>query len=211
MNFSQGFAENIILLLLAALVTGFGIPYVLKRIEERKLLQQKKFEADLARQSKIVEAQSKLLEDITQVLWKWRYLAKKVVYYASGKNKKLYQTAKTEYNEKVWDVLDEFRVVISRSRRLVSERAYEDLCLLYKYVVHDLDRKVSDIIEMDVPNINEALELGSRFSKEVSQKLDDEIDSIADEMELKVYSKHPDPLSATHRGLRKRIGDEKYK
>jgi len=189
MNFSQGFAENIILLLLTALVTGFGIPYVLKRIEERKLLEQKKFETDLARESKIVEAQSNLLEDLTQILWKWRYLAKKVVYYASGKNKELYQVAKTEYDAKVWDVLDEFRVVISRSRRLVSEAAYKNLCSLYEYVVHDLDREVSNIIEMDEPNINRALILGNRFSTEVSQKLDDEIDTIADEMDLKVKPK----------------------
>jgi len=203
MNFSQGFVENMILLLLTALVSGFGIPYVLKRIEERKLSEQKKFETDQARQSKIVEAQSNLLEELTQILWEWRYLAKKVLYYASGKNKELYQVAKTEYDGKVWDILDQFRVVISRSRRLVSEEAYRDLCLLYEYVVHDLDSKVSSIIEMDEPNVNKALILGGRFSTEVSQRLDDEIDSIADEMDLKakpkVNSKQPDSLTTTNR------------
>lgn len=75
MRLDQAFLEKIILLVLTALITGFGIPYVLKRVEQRKLREQKKFEDDLARQGKIIEAQSKLLGDLSQLLWKWRYLA----------------------------------------------------------------------------------------------------------------------------------------
>ena len=125
MSWNQRFLENIVLLVLTALITGLGIPWVLKRVAERKLREQKRFEADLARQGKIIEAQSKLLDDLSQLLWKWRYLAKKVVYYGAQENRERYDLARRQYDEKVWDILNEFRAEISRSRRLVSERAYE--------------------------------------------------------------------------------------
>ena len=121
MSFEQAFLEKIILLVLTALISGYGIPYVLKRVEERRLREQKKFEADLVRQGKIIEAQSKLLDDLSQLLWKWRYLAKKVAYYSAQGNAEHFDLAKKQYEESVWDILNEFRAEISRSRRLVSE------------------------------------------------------------------------------------------
>lgn len=182
----QAFLEKIILLVLTALLTGFGIPFVLKRVEERKLREQKKFEADLARQGKIIEAQSKLLDDLSQLLWKWRYLAKKVVYYGAQENTERYDLARKQYDESVWDILNEFRAEISRSRRLVSERAYERLDSLYHYVVHDIDVKISDIIRTEELDIKKSREMAERFSAEVSKKLDDAIDDLASELKLKV-------------------------
>ena len=186
MDLNQDFLEKIILLVLTALMTGFGIPYVLKRIEERKLREQKKFEADLARQGKIIDAQAKLLDDLSCLLWKWRYLAKKVVYYGAQKNMEHYTLAKKQYEESVWDILNEFRIEISRARRLVSERAYEGLDSLYKYVVHDLDVKITDVIRDDELDVEKSSAIAERFSVEVSKKLDDAIDNLASELKLKV-------------------------
>lgn len=186
MILNQGFLENIVLLVLTALITGFGIPWVLKRIEERKLREQKRFEADLARQGKIIDAQSKLLDDLSQLLWKWRYLAKKVVYYGAQENRERYDLARRQYDENVWDILNEFRAEISRSRRLVSERAYERLDSLYNYVVHDIDVKISDIIGQDGLDVKKSREMADRFSVEVSKKLDDALDDLASELNLKV-------------------------
>lgn len=186
MILNQGFLENIVLLVLTALITGFGIPWVLKRIEERKLREQKRFEADLARQGKIIDAQSKLLDDLSQLLWKWRYLAKKVVYYGAQENRERYDLARRQYDENVWDILNEFRAEISRSRRLVSERAYERLGSLYNYVVHDIDVKISDIIGQDGLDVKKSREMADRFSVEVSKKLDDALDDLASELNLKV-------------------------
>lgn len=186
MNFDPAFFEKIILLILTALITGFGIPYVLKRIEERKLREQKKFEADLARQGKIIDAQAKLLDDLSQLLWKWRYLAKKVVYYGAQENTERFELARKQYDEAVWDILNEFRIEISRSRRLVSERAYEKLDSLYNYVVHDLDVSISEVIRTDKPDVEKSREIAERFSVEVSKKLDDAMDDLASELDLKV-------------------------
>jgi hypothetical protein len=186
MSFEQAFLEKIILLVLTALISGFGIPYVLKRVEERRLREQKKFEADLVRQGKIIEAQSKLLDDLSKLLWKWRYLAKKVVYYGAQGNAEHFDLAKKQYEESVWDMLNEFRAEISRSRRLVSECAYERLDSLYNYVVHDIDVNISDIIRTDELDVKKSRELAQRFSVEVSKKLDDAIDDLASELNLKV-------------------------
>jgi hypothetical protein len=75
---SQDFLEKIVILLLTALLTGLLAPYVLKRIDDAKSVQQKILDADLARQAKVIEAQSKFLDDLTETLWSWRYLSMKV-------------------------------------------------------------------------------------------------------------------------------------
>jgi hypothetical protein len=186
MSFDQAFLENIVLLGLTALITGFGIPYVLKRVEERKLREQRKFEADLVRQGKIIEAQAELLDDLSQLLWKWRYLAKKVVYYGAQQNAERYEVARKQYDDEVWDILNDFRTEISRSRRLVSERAYERLNALYEYVVHDLDMQISEIIRAETLDAAKSGEIAERFTVEVSKKLDDAIDDLASELNLKV-------------------------
>jgi F0F1-type ATP synthase membrane subunit b/b' len=185
--FSQSFLQNIFFLGLTALITGFGVPLVLKMIEDRKLRQQKKFEADLARQGKILEAQSKLLDDVTTLLWKWRYLAKKVVYYGADKrDTERYKVAKKEYDEKNWDLIEQFRVEISRSRRLASERAYNRLNSLYEYIVGELDVQISDLISSKELDVKKSKEIADTFSKEVSKRLDHEIDDLASELNLKV-------------------------
>lgn len=182
----ESFLEKVLFLLLTALVTGFGIPYVLKTIEDRKFREQKKFEADLARQNKIIESQSKLLDDLSQLLWRWRYLAKKVVYYGAQQNKERYKTARQEYDENIWDILNEFRTEISRSRRLVSEEAYAKLDTLYDYIVSDIDIRITSLISRKEIDAKESGKIAQRFSKEVSQKLDDAIDDLASELHLKV-------------------------
>ena len=186
MSLSPTFLENIVLLILTALITGFGIPYVLKKVEARKLQEQKKFEASLIRQGKIIESQSKLLDDLSELLWKWRYLAKKVVYYGSEKNMERYDLARKQYDESVWDILQDFRAEISRSRRLVSENAFEKLNKLYGYVVYEIDQEISDLIKMEELDVERAIEIAQRFSEEVSKRLDDAIDDLASELNLKI-------------------------
>jgi hypothetical protein len=186
MNLDQAFLENIILLFLTALITGFGIPLIMKSVEQKKLREQKKYEADLARQEKIIEAQSKLLDDLSQLLWKWRYLAKKVVYYGAQGNRERCDLAKKEYDETSWDILQEFRAGISRSRRLVSEQAFERLNALYDYVVGDIDVIISQMIRADELDTKTSAEMAYRFSVEVSRKLDDAINDLASELNLKV-------------------------
>jgi hypothetical protein len=104
----------------------------------------------------------------------------------SEKNIERYDLARKQYDENVWDILQEFRAEISRSRRLVSEGAFERLNSLYSYVVYDLDQKISAIIKKEELDVKKSEELAERFSEEVSKKFDDAIDDLASELNLKI-------------------------
>ena len=64
--------------------------------------------------------------------------------------------------------------------------AYEKLDSLYKYVVWDIDVKISALIGNEEPDEMESKKMADRFSTEVSKKLDDAIDELASELNLKV-------------------------
>src|SRR5262245_19387402 len=83
---SLKFTEQIIILVLTAALSTFLIPLIFRWIdrpreerqkerEQQRNLEQKRVEADLARQSKIIDAQAAFLDDISQQLWRFRYLA----------------------------------------------------------------------------------------------------------------------------------------
>jgi hypothetical protein len=184
MNISESFVQQVTLLVLGALITGFGVPYVLRLVDARKMREQKKLEAELARQCKLLDAQSALLDEITRLVWAWRYLAKQVVYYGSRGDNDRYMAAKTKYEDGVWGLLDGLRTQISKARRLVSESAFERLNDLYGYVVHDVDLKVSDLAGRAELDRAACSVLAQRFSAEVSGRLDDAIFELACELRL---------------------------
>jgi hypothetical protein len=184
MTISESFVQQVTLLVLGALITGFGVPYVLRLIDARKMREQKKLEAELARQAKLLDAQSALLDEITRLVWAWRYLSKQVVYYGSRGDNDRYMAAKAKYEDGVWGLLDGLRTQISKARRLVSEAAFERLNDLYGYVVHDVDLKVSDLAGRAELDRAACSVLAQRFSAEVSGRLDDAIFELACELRL---------------------------
>ena len=66
--FRNPFVQNVVLLLLTALLTGLLVPYVLNIADDRKSPRQKEREAALARQAKIIDAQSAFLDDPSRQL-----------------------------------------------------------------------------------------------------------------------------------------------
>jgi len=176
MYVSKDFIEKISLLMLTAILTGFLVPYILKTIDDGRL-----------RRSKVIEAQSKFLDDISHILWKWRYLSIKVVYYANRDSIEKYKSVKKEYDENIWEVFNQVRSEISKSRRLVSEKSYKDLLELYTYMV-ELDKKISSLIERDGPESkweNEASILNTLIYVDVTKKIDEIVNSLATELHLK--------------------------
>src|SRR5688500_3183136 len=105
--------ENIILLILTALLTGLVGPYILKRIDEQRDVRQrdinernererKIFEAEIARQSKIIDSQAVLLNDISQIIWELQYLMLGITYYAIENNQVLYMATVEKYEAESW-------------------------------------------------------------------------------------------------------------
>src|SRR5690348_5015161 len=80
---SQDFFEKYTLLLSTAGLTGLLVPYILKVIDNRKQREQKQYEAELTRQSKIIDAQVQLMERLSDALWEYQLLAITVTYYQS--------------------------------------------------------------------------------------------------------------------------------
>src|SRR5262245_60219459 len=190
MRVSQDFLEKVVILLVTALLTGLLAPYVLKRVDEAKSVQQKILDADLARQTKVIEAQSKFLDEITETLWNWRYLSMKVAYYGVGDQGPSHADARKVYDLQIWDVLNRLRNQINKSRRLASEEAYKMLVSLYDRIV-EIDAQLTQAAsESPSPKQSEELsELNTLIRWEMTEKLDEVVDLLAKELRLK--KSHP--------------------
>ncbi len=141
------FTEKISLLLLTTTLSGLLIPYLLKKRDERKLREQKLFEAELARQGKIIDAQAKLLEDLAQLLWGMQLLALELPYYVLENSQDRYHAAATKYDIESWTYLAKLRVEISKARRLVSAELYQQLNDFYMKELIPLDGKISILMK----------------------------------------------------------------
>ncbi|HWS89162.1 MAG TPA: hypothetical protein VN282_19475 [Pyrinomonadaceae bacterium] len=142
---SQSFLQGVFLLLLTALLTGLLVPLIKSQIDQKRLLQQKQFEADLARQGQVIDAQVKLLEDLAQILWEYEFLALKVSYY-KVKDESRYLKAVKEFDELSWQSFARIRAEISKSRRLTSKKTYQGLRELYKWMIGK-DTELSTMIQ----------------------------------------------------------------
>lgn len=80
MRFSSDFWEKAVLLVLTGVVSGFFIPLILKIVDGRKLKEQKGHEANIARQNNVIEAQIRLLENLSESLWELQLLSLAVSY-----------------------------------------------------------------------------------------------------------------------------------
>jgi len=137
------FEQNVILLGLTALLTGLS-----SRMCRRRLTTARRDSGRSGRQNshataKLIEAQAKFLDDLTNLLWRWRYTSIKVAYYGGQETEDRYEAAWREYDESIWEVLNGVRSEVSLSRRLVSEPAYRTLRSIYEEDMVKLDRQLS--------------------------------------------------------------------
>jgi hypothetical protein len=56
MKISPNFVEKLMILVLTAILTGFLVPYILTRVDAAKSKEQKLFEAEVARQAKLIDS-----------------------------------------------------------------------------------------------------------------------------------------------------------
>jgi hypothetical protein len=186
MTLGATFAESIALIGLTALLTGLFAPYVLKEVDYRKTIQQK-----------LIDAQAKFLDDITGLLWRWRYLAMKVAYYGGEGIEDRYAAAWREYDESIWQVMNAMRTEVSRSRHLVSEARYWKLRGIYEDDMVRLDRELGDA-HRSVDRLEALSELNRQIYHEVTDRIDDTLAQVAAELGLSGAS----PGTATRRERR---------
>lgn len=147
------FGESVILLMLTAVLTGLGVPIVKsvwdnitlkkqKAFDDERLRSQKQYEADLARQASVIDAQVKFLDELAAVLWGYQKLLLRITYYATTENKEKHEAAFDTYDLQSWDLLSSILALISKARRLASVEIQERLENLYESLVLKVDNEV---------------------------------------------------------------------
>jgi hypothetical protein len=185
MQVSPDFGEKVLILLLTVALSGLLAPYVLKRFEEYKTREQKNREAQLSRQAKLIDAQAEFLDTISRLLWDWRYAYMRVAYYGGVQDTQRYEAAWQRYSETVWETLSQIRYQISRSRRLVSEEAYNHLLAFYQKIV-DSDKSLLEATKIENP-VARSLELGDLnylIFREITEGIDALLHDLAAEVQL---------------------------
>ncbi|MCE7924417.1 MAG: hypothetical protein DYG98_15330 [Haliscomenobacteraceae bacterium CHB4] len=183
------FIEKVILLLLTAIILFLLLPYLLKVNYDRKLNFQKELELYLLRQKEIIDAQSRLLEDLTLYLWQWRYLCIKLTYYGGKGLSDEFKKAWQQYNEDFWGILNNIRNTISKSRRLVSDNSYTRLLKFYQKIVEiDLSITRDDFkgnnLTGSFENILLMRDYNIEIFKQITSEIDDILKIIAEEVQL---------------------------
>jgi hypothetical protein len=122
----MSFGENVALLAITATLTGLLVPTIRGLMDGRRFKQQKQYEAEIARESAIIEAQVQLLEDLSHLLWKFILSMIAVSFYALNGDHERAETAFEQYSDSVGDQLGGVQAELSKANRLVpTERVNE--------------------------------------------------------------------------------------
>ena len=122
---STSFLEKVFLLFVGAALTGLLVPLVKSRMDRTRFEQQKRFEAELARQGELVKARAQFLRDLADPVWNFQLLALQVSYDSESPEK--LQSALTSYDAQSWQHLKQIRALVGGARWFTSEPAYKAL------------------------------------------------------------------------------------
>ena len=101
-----------------------------ERVQEKRL----RLELANARQLKLIDAQSALLDELGNACWQWRYAAMRVVYYSDLQQDDAYKGAVANYHAQSWGYLSQIRTLGTRAGRLVSTSAPKAIEDFYEYI-----------------------------------------------------------------------------
>jgi hypothetical protein len=200
--------EGLILLLATASISGFMVPFIVNRVQVRNQQRLKTFEADLARQLKIIEEQGALVQRLSVTLWECLSLLIDPIHYGQSTLRNLELAAKTDleskspehqsrptmYDQAVSQYLDNctrllgsIRADIGSAVRLVPEDQIRILKRLWYEELLPLDLIVTRLILVGPTpsNSKEWAKTHSRILEDLAKKLDTTIDGLAAALGLK--------------------------
>jgi len=138
---STSFLEKVLLLLVGAALTGIIVPVVKFRMDQSRFEQQKKFEAELARQAEIGSARAQFLRDLVDPVWQFQLLALQVSYDSHSAER--FQAALAAYDEQSWHHLKRIRAIVGGARWFTSESAYQALTdFVDGWLIHEVDMEL---------------------------------------------------------------------
>ena len=141
---STSFLEKVFLLFVGAALTGLLVPLVKSRMDRTRFEQQKRFEAELARQGELVKARAQFLRDLADPVWNFQLLALQVSYDSESPEK--LQSALTSYDAQSWQHLKQIRALVGGARWFTSEPAYQALTdFVDGWLIHEVDMKLMSV------------------------------------------------------------------
>lgn len=134
------FLQSLALLLVAIGLTGFLIPLVLRRVDERTAVQRQLAQARLARQDAVIAAQAAVLDALAELLWDYQRLAAEQLYAgAQATSDAARFGAAAAYDAGAGPLLGRARAEVSKLR-LAPRPLYEAFLALYHDELLPFDR-----------------------------------------------------------------------
>jgi hypothetical protein len=140
------FLRAIILLILTAGITGLLVPVIAAKLSEGNYKRQKIFEAELARQSDILKAQSELLRDLSATIWKLQLMNINVSFTKMNTDEATYKKAVEQYHLEATELLGQIRAQLSTARRLISKPMQDEMHDLYFDTLLSVDASLEGLI-----------------------------------------------------------------
>lgn len=116
---NESFIQNAILIMLTAVISGVFIPIVSDKIQKRD-----------SHNDIILQSRAKLLDDITDLLFKYESLALDVSWYGmagSSRNEELLRKSFAKYSDQTGEILASWRSLTSKARNLASVHVVKQL------------------------------------------------------------------------------------
>jgi hypothetical protein len=198
---SSGLRDSLILLLATAALTGLLAPLVIGIVQTRNQRRLKSFEADIARQTKIIDDQVSFLDRFADALWTYQLLLIAPLYYGqfgmhssptpADQEATPYVASRSDYFTQSSLQLGTIRAEIGKAVRLVPMETWNLLKDLYYKQLLQLDLDVTRLL-VDGPNEANASRWQTaqeRVLVELAGAIDQIVERLADDFSLKAPPK----------------------
>jgi hypothetical protein len=201
--------DGLVLILATAAISGLLVPAIVNRIQVQNQRRLKTFEAELARQGKIIEEQGEFVTRLSTLLWEYQLAAIAPLYYgqpgmgaagsavASPSSSRgpssdesgfsPFHDARTRYLTDATSLLGAIRAQVGGAVRLVPDRTWLVLrALYYDHLLH-VDLRVTRLLLSDPSQVNDRnwAELHSFILDDLATLFDRTIDELSDVLKLK--------------------------
>lgn len=186
--------DNLVLLITTAVLSGLLVPFILNRVQVRSQRRQKQFEAELARQAKVIEEQVTLIERLSTVLWDFQLTLIAPLYYGQRSFPETqtsepgaYEEAAKKYLSEASGLLGSIRTEIGRAVRLVPRDQWLKLRNLYYDELLKLDLEVTHLILSGPVNADPASwhQTQNYAVNTLAEIVDAAVDELAETLQLK--------------------------
>jgi hypothetical protein len=145
------FLKNLVLSMLLIGMSSLLIPAVLKQIDDRKFVDQQRFQAELSRQDKIIDEQAEVLDSLAKAFWDYEGYAADVLFSRDERYGRddWHRRAVDAYYLESGLVLGTMRAEISTLLRLAPRPTYESFLRLYEDEVLALDSCLLELMKIE--------------------------------------------------------------